>query len=94
MYPIIGPSTRSVLPDERAVGSDVGLGVKDEADIDIYLNVSLDRKSYAPLIESRIKDGIQAAKETIEKALDTGDILFFGYDCSKCLTPEEVLVCY
>ncbi len=34
------------------------------------------------------------ADETIEKALDTGDILFFGYDCSKCLTPEEVLVCY
>lgn len=27
------PTTRSVLPDERAVGSDVGLGVKDEADI-------------------------------------------------------------
>lgn len=33
------------------------------------------------------------ADETIEKALDTGDLLFFNYDCDKCFTVEEVLLC-
>ena len=32
--------------------------------------------------------------ETIEKSLDTGDLLFFNYDCANCFTPEEVAVCY
>jgi len=32
--------------------------------------------------------------ETIEKSLDTGDIIFFGYDCNKLFTPEEVIACY
>ena len=51
------------------------LNIKDDEDNDIYLDISLDRKSYAPLIESRINDGIQAAKETIEKAgLTSNDI--------------------
>jgi len=31
------------------------------------------------------------ADETIEKALDTGDLLFFNYDCDKCFSVEEVL---
>ena len=48
---------------------------KDDEDTEIYLDISLDRKSYTPLIESRINDGIQAAKETIEKAgLTSNDI--------------------
>jgi|LauGreDrversion4_2_1035121.scaffolds.fasta_scaffold125672_1 hypothetical protein len=33
------------------------------------------------------------ADETIEKTLDTGDLLFFNYDCNKLFTPEEVLYC-
>ena len=31
--------------------------------------------------------------ETIEKSLDTGDLLFFNYNCSQCFTPEETLKC-
>lgn len=26
--------------------------------------------------------------------MDTGDILFFGYDCKNCFTPGEMAVCY
>ncbi len=32
--------------------------------------------------------------ETIEKSLDTGDLLFFSYDCLNCFSPEEVAICY
>ena len=32
--------------------------------------------------------------ETIEKSLDTGDLLFFSYECLNCFTPEEVMLCY
>ena len=32
--------------------------------------------------------------ETIEKSLDTGDLLFFNYNCDKCFTPTEVAICY
>jgi hypothetical protein len=32
--------------------------------------------------------------ETIEKSLDTGDLLFFNYDCLNCFSPEEVALCY
>ena len=31
--------------------------------------------------------------ETMEKSLDTGDLLFFSYNCDKCLTPKDVLLC-
>ncbi len=34
------------------------------------------------------------ADETIEKSLDTGDLLYFNYDCNKLFTPEEVLYCH
>jgi hypothetical protein len=33
------------------------------------------------------------ADETIEKSLDTGDLLFFSYECDQCFTPEEVIMC-
>ena len=29
----------------------------------------------------------------IEKSLDTGDLLFFNYNCMNCLEPSEVLLC-
>ena len=32
--------------------------------------------------------------ETIEKSLDTGDLLFFNYNCMNCFSPEEVALCY
>ena len=32
--------------------------------------------------------------ETIEKSLDTGDLVFFSYDCLNCFSPEEVAVCF
>ena len=32
--------------------------------------------------------------ETIENSLDTGDLLFFNYNCDQCFSPEEVSVCY
>ena len=32
--------------------------------------------------------------ETIEKCLDTGDVLFFNYDCNRMLSPEEVVICH
>ena len=32
--------------------------------------------------------------ETIEKSLDTGDIILFSYDCLNCFSPEEVAVCF
>ena len=31
--------------------------------------------------------------ETMEKSLDTGDLLYFNYDCNKCFSPRDVLVC-
>lgn len=31
--------------------------------------------------------------ETIEKTLDTGDVLFFNYDCNSCFSPQDVLKC-
>jgi hypothetical protein len=34
------------------------------------------------------------ADETIEKSLDTGDLLFFGYECKNCFTPKEMALCY
>ena len=32
--------------------------------------------------------------ETIENSLDTGDLLFFNYNCDKCFSPSEVAICY
>ena len=32
--------------------------------------------------------------ETIEKSLDTGDLLLFDYDCDKCFTAKETLECH
>ena len=32
--------------------------------------------------------------ETIEKSLDTGDLLFFSVECDKLFTPEEMMICY
>ena len=32
--------------------------------------------------------------ETLEKSLDTGDLLFFNYTCDNCFTPREVISCY
>ena len=34
------------------------------------------------------------ADETIEKALDTGDLLFFNYECNNMFSPSEVALCY
>jgi len=33
------------------------------------------------------------ADETIEKSLDTGDLLFFNYNCMNCFTPQELISC-
>lgn len=30
---------------------------------------------------------------TIEKSLDTGDLLYFNYNCMNCLQPSEVIHC-
>lgn len=32
--------------------------------------------------------------ETIEKSLDTGDLLFFNYECNQLFTPEQVITCH
>ena len=34
------------------------------------------------------------ADETIEKSLDTGDLLFFNYECNNLFSPEEVAICH
>lgn len=31
--------------------------------------------------------------ETIEKSLDTGDFLFYNYNCDKCFSPSDVIKC-
>jgi hypothetical protein len=31
------------------------------------------------------------ADNTIEKAFNTGDVVFFDYNCSRCLYPSEVV---
>ena len=31
--------------------------------------------------------------ETMEKSLDTGDLIYFNYDCNKCFTPKDVILC-
>ena len=33
------------------------------------------------------------ADETIEKSLDTGDLLFFNYECNNLFSPSEVATC-
>merc|ERR1740139_162443 len=33
------------------------------------------------------------ADETIEQSLDTGDLLFFNYNCMNCFTPQELISC-
>ncbi len=30
----------------------------------------------------------------IEKSIDTGDLLFFDYNCMNCLHPQDVIQCY
>jgi hypothetical protein len=32
--------------------------------------------------------------EAMEKTLDSGDLLFFNYDCSNCFSPKETFLCY
>ena len=34
------------------------------------------------------------ADNTIQKSLNTGDLLFFDYHCDKCLYPTDLLKCY
>ena len=34
------------------------------------------------------------ADNSIEKSLDTGDLLFFNYHCGSCLSPSSVVKCY
>ena len=29
----------------------------------------------------------------MEKSLDTGDLIYFNYDCDKCFTPKDVVLC-
>ena len=31
---------------------------------------------------------------TIEKSIDTGDLLYFNYNCMNCMHPSEVISCY
>lgn len=31
--------------------------------------------------------------ETMEKSLDTGDLLFYNFDCNKCFSPRDTLIC-
>ena len=31
--------------------------------------------------------------ETLEKSLDTGDLIYFTYNCDKCLTVSDTLAC-
>ncbi|AOF82737.1 hsp70 family protein [Methyloversatilis sp. RAC08] len=62
--------------DEAVVTlDDSELRVRDEAGVDIYLDISLSRLRYDELISAKIEESIAAARETIEKAgLNAGDI--------------------
>ena len=31
--------------------------------------------------------------ETIEKSLDTGNLIYFNYDCDNCFSPKDVVLC-
>lgn len=31
--------------------------------------------------------------ETIEKSLDTGDLIFYNFDCNKCFSPRDTIIC-
>lgn len=31
--------------------------------------------------------------ETMEKALDSGNLIFYNYDCDKCFSPTDTLIC-
>lgn len=58
------------------------LGVRDQADEEIYLDVSIDRQAYEPLIEQQVEESIRAVRETLEKAgirpEDVERIVFVG----------------
>lgn len=58
------------------------LGVRDQADEEIYLDVPIDRKTYEPLIEHQVDESIHAVRETLEKAgirsEDVERIVFVG----------------
>jgi molecular chaperone DnaK len=54
---------------------DSELRVRDDAGVDIYVDISLSRLRYDELISAKIEESIAAARETIEKAgLNAGDI--------------------
>ncbi|MCQ9377762.1 Hsp70 family protein [Methyloversatilis sp. XJ19-49] len=62
--------------DEAVVTlDDSELRVRDEAGVDIYLDISLSRLRYDELISGKIEESIAATRETMEKAgLNAGDI--------------------
>lgn len=58
------------------------LGVRDQSDEEIYLDVAITRAMYEPLIEHRVDESIRAVRETLEKAgirpEDVERIVFIG----------------
>lgn len=55
--------------DEAVISlPETDLGVRDQADEEIYLDVPINRKTYEPLIEHQVNESIQAVRETLEKA--------------------------
>lgn len=58
------------------------LGVRDQADEEIYLDVSIDRRTFEPLIEHQVDDSIRAVRDTLAKAgirpEDVERIVFVG----------------
>jgi len=55
---------------EEAVVSlpETELNVRDQAGEEIYIDIAVNRKQYDDLISSKVKESIQAARETLEKA--------------------------
>ena len=44
------------------------LGVRDQSGEEIYIDITIDRKRYDGLIESKVEESIQSARETLDKA--------------------------
>jgi molecular chaperone DnaK len=65
----------SARPEAKIALDEVTARAKDRADNEIYLDIPLQREVFDKLIESRLVDSIQAARETLQKAgLASGDV--------------------
>lgn len=62
--------------------SEIETGIRDEAGLEIYLDIPIRREEFNPIVAERVRDSIQSAREAIQKAgltpADVEKIIFIG----------------